>query len=272
MKRKSFIKTLILSSGVLLLSPGSIFPSSIDKKNITALTIFNNIGNKNNFINQWGLSIWIEDRNDALLFDTGGNASILWNNIKKAGIDINKLSKIIISHNHSDHTNGLSFILDKTNFKPEVYVPDHVLTIFKQKNPEVKFTGVKDPMQINSYTWSTGQLAGSYNSTTLYEQSIIIIQNNLIYLFTGCAHPGIIEIVEKTKKVHPDKEIYLAGGGLHLLQYSKNKIKIISDKLKNLQVKRLAPSHCTGESAINILKKEWKNKFIDFYNGNSIKI
>ena len=83
---------------------------------------------------------------------------------------------------------------------------------------------------------------------------------------------NVAQFLKRVKKNHPDIEIYLVAGGFHLSQYSEEQIKFISDKLKSLQVKRLAPSHCTGESAINILKKEWKNKFIDFYNGNSIKI
>ena len=271
MKRRTFIKTMIIGSGAFLFKPKELF-SSVSDKNIYLLMVFNNIGGSNNFRNKWGLSIWIEDKDSAVLFDTGGDGSILWSNIQKSMIKINKLSKIIISHNHSDHTNGLPFNLKKTNYKPVVFVPDYELKNFKHKNPEAKIIGIKDPTEINSFLWSTGQLSGLHRTKTIFEQSIIIIKDDCIYLFTGCAHPGIVEIAERTKKIFPNKKIDLVGGGFHLNKYSIDELKTISMKLKKFHIRNIAPSHCTGNRAIDFFKDDWGDNFINFNNGDSLKI
>jgi 7,8-dihydropterin-6-yl-methyl-4-(beta-D-ribofuranosyl)aminobenzene 5'-phosphate synthase len=272
MERRTFIKTLLLGSGSLILGPQNFISASVDSKAIKVSMIYNNIGSFSNFESRWGVSIWIENKDTAVLFDTGGDPLILWNNIENSGINIKKLSKVLISHNHWDHVNGLPIILEKTNYKPNVFVPNFDLELIRTKNPKAKLTGIKEPIQINDYLWSTGQMKGSIFNEDIYEQSLMIIQDGSIYLLTGCSHPGIVEIVEKTKKVHPNKILKLIIGGFHLIQHLAQQIKDISTKLKGLQVSKLAPSHCTGEQAINIFKDEWKENYIDFNIGNSMKI
>ena len=71
------------------------------------------MGNMTDFVSKWGLSMWIEDKETAILFDTGGKTSTLWENVRTAAVDIQKLSTIIISHHHYDHVGGLPIILEK---------------------------------------------------------------------------------------------------------------------------------------------------------------
>jgi 7,8-dihydropterin-6-yl-methyl-4-(beta-D-ribofuranosyl)aminobenzene 5'-phosphate synthase len=275
MERRTFIKVLLLGSGGFILGPQNLISASVGPKTIKVLMIYNNIGRFNNFESAWGVSIWIENKDTAVLFDTGGNTSILWNNIKNSGIDIKKLSKIIISHKHWDHIDGLPIILEKTNYKPDVLVPIFDLELIRSKNPKTNLIGIKEPIHINDFLWSTGQMKGSTGSTffgDIHEQSLIVIQDDSIYLLTGCSHPGIVEIVEKAKKIHPNKILKLIIGGFHLLRKSSQQVKDISTKLKSLQVSKVAPSHCTGELAIDIFKNEWKENYIDFNIGNSMKI
>jgi len=234
--------------------------------------LYNDLGNVNKLESRWGISIWIENKDTAILFDTGGDPSILLNNIEHSGINIKNLSTIVISHKHWDHVNGLPIILEKTNYTPDVYVPNAFLEPIRIKIPKAKSIGVNDPISINDYLWSTGQMRGSTAYGDIYEQSILIIQDQYMYLITGCSHPGIVEIVEKAKKIHPTKTLELIIGGFHLLTHSMQHIKDISTKLKNLQVGNIAPSHCTGEHAIDIFKHEWKEHYIDFTIGHSMKI
>jgi 7,8-dihydropterin-6-yl-methyl-4-(beta-D-ribofuranosyl)aminobenzene 5'-phosphate synthase len=272
MERRTFIKTLLLSSGTLLFASQNLFSSAIDSKTIKILMVYNNIGSFKNLESAWGLSIWIEDRDTAILFDTGGDPTLMLRNLSKSKIDTKKLSKIVISHNHWDHIKGLSMILEKSKNKPDIFVPRFDLGIFKTMHPKAKLIGIESPIQINDFLWSTGQMKGSTVWGDIHEQSVIIDRDGSIILLTGCSHPGIIEIVEKTKKIHPGKNLNLIIGGFHLLQHSTQQIKEISAKLNKLQVDKLAPSHCTGETAINIFKDEWKEKFIDFNIGNILEI
>ena len=234
--------------------------------------LYNNMGQSKNLIGKWGVAIWIEDKDTAVLFDTGGDPSALWKNIVASGVDIKKLSKIIISHNHWDHVNGLPIVLEHSHHKPDVLVPEFDFTLIEIKNPGARLTGIKKPEQINDFLWSTGQMKASTWQGTIHEQSLMVLHNHSIFLLTGCSHPGIVKIVERAQKIHPDKQISLIAGGFHLMHHSIQQVKEISARLKRLQVNRIAPSHCTGDSAIQIFKQEWKQNFVDFNIGNSIRI
>lgn len=270
MKRRTFIKTVLISPSALIFWPRNLIVSASDINTIKILMLYNNMGKKADFKSKWGLSMWIENNQTAILFDTGGKPSTLWKNVSTAAVDIQKLSTIIISHHHYDHVGGLPIILEKTNYRPEVYVPEANLKFIKHKNPKAKVTGITGPIQINDYLWSTGQHRCSTDFDTVHEQSLIIYQNGSMYLLTGCSHPGIDKIVKKAKQIYPDKKLNLIIGGFHMPNYSYNQVKKISDELKRLQVKKIGPSHCTGGRTISILKKEWKENFIDFCLGNSM--
>ncbi len=273
MERRVFIKTFILGSGALMMHSRGLVASAPNEKEIKVVMLYNNIGNSSNFVNKWGFSLWIETKDNAVLFDTGGNASILWNNIENSGIDIDKLSQIVISHNHWDHVNGLPVILEKTDYKPDVFVPAVDLEDIRVKNPKAKLTGVEDAVQVNDFLWSTGILTQLFiDGRAINEQAIIITRDDSMFLFTGCSHPGIVEIVEKAKEIHSDKKLNLVGGGFHLLRHPENQVREISSRLKKLGVRKLAASHCTGEGAIAIFRDEWGDKFVDFNNGNSMKL
>lgn len=67
----------------------------------------------NTFIDEYylgepGVSYYIEDGVEKILFDTG-YSSIILENASKMNIDLNKINKLVISHGHDDHTGGLKF-------------------------------------------------------------------------------------------------------------------------------------------------------------------
>lgn len=52
-------------------------------------------------------------------------------------------------------------------------------------------------------------------------------------------------------------------GGFHLGGRSDAEIRAIIQRLKELGVKKVAPSHCTGDNAIRIFRDEWADDFIE---------
>ena len=92
-----------------------------------------------------------------------------------------------------------------------------------------------------------------------------------ITVITGCAHSGITEIIEIVKKKFSEK-IHLVMGGFHLRNKSKEEINKIIQKFKKHNIKFVGPSHCTGETAINIFKTYYKNNFIKIDVGETIEV
>ena len=237
----------------------------IDRLSIT--TIYDNIQYNENLGTGWGFSSLIKTDNDNILFDTGGDSQILLGNMEKLGIDSKLVNIIFLSHIHGDHTGSLKGFLEK-NSEVKVYLPKSFPERFKNviKSYDVEIVEVSSPMKIREGFYSTGDL-GSFTK----EQSLIVKTKKGVVIITGCAHSGIVSIIKKSKEV-VDENIYLVMGGFHLKGYSKERIEFIIHNFRNLGVQKVAPSHCTGDQAINLFKNEYGDDFISNGTGKIIQI
>jgi 7,8-dihydropterin-6-yl-methyl-4-(beta-D-ribofuranosyl)aminobenzene 5'-phosphate synthase len=78
----------------------------------------------------------------------------------------------------------------------------------------------------------------------------------------GCSHPTIEKIVEAAKSAL-NKPIHLALGGTHLLPANDGQVRTIAASLRdNLNVRFVAPAHCTAEPAFAILKESFGDRYI----------
>ena len=75
-------------------------------------------------------------------------------------------------------------------------------------------------------------------------------------LITGCAHPGLADMVERAAQ-QAAKPINMVLGGFHLSTLSAGDVHSLAERLKELGVVRCAPAHCTGERATAILREEF---------------
>jgi len=271
MKRRKFIHTTAIGTSTVLFG-NSLLASILNDKNMKLTMIYNNISGSSDLISKWGLSMWIDYGDKAILFDTGGEEEVILNNIRQTGLDYNKLTAIIISHNHWDHINGLPAILEKTDYRLPVYVPLEDSKSIREKHPKAEIKGVDNFMKINTNTWITGQLKGDFRNGYIYEQSVLISSNGNLFIITGCSHPGIVKIVKKAREIKPEGSIKLVAGGFHLLSHSKAEVKNISDELKTMGVQNIAPSHCTGEDAINVFRQEWGDSYVNLNLGDAFEI
>jgi 7,8-dihydropterin-6-yl-methyl-4-(beta-D-ribofuranosyl)aminobenzene 5'-phosphate synthase len=215
----------------------------------------------------WGISVFTEGLQKSILFDTGGDGSILLANMKKLKINPSEIDLVVLSHIHYDHVGGLWAFLEKNSEVP-VYLPSSFPDDFKNKvrNITGNLFAVKKPYKICENTWLTGELG-----TSIKEQSLVISTPKGIIVITGCAHPGIVNIVNFIKN-HFKENIYLVLGGFHLSSYSTSEVEEIIRELKALKVQKIAPSHCTGEKAIELFREAWGKNFIELGCGAKIKI
>ncbi len=64
-------------------------------------------GNSNAGIGEWGFSAIVEVDGQRILFDTGARPDTVLKNARELGVDLSGVKDVVLSHNHSDHTNGL---------------------------------------------------------------------------------------------------------------------------------------------------------------------
>jgi 7,8-dihydropterin-6-yl-methyl-4-(beta-D-ribofuranosyl)aminobenzene 5'-phosphate synthase len=227
-----------------------------NKINITV--IYDNNTFKEGLKTAWGFSCVITGLEKTILFDTGGDGSLLIENISKLGIDPNSIDSVVLSHIHWDHVGGMESFLEK-NHKVDVYVPESFPDDFKQmvSSRGAKIIETEKSVQICQGVYSTGQLG-----TSIKEQGLIIRTDKGTILITGCAHPGIVNMARKTKELFNENILFVMGG-FHLNATSNKDINSIIKALKDLQVKYAAPCHCSGDNARKLFAEQYGDKYVN---------
>ena len=213
----------------------------------------------------WGFSCLIKGLEKTILFDTGAKPDILAKNIAALNIEISGIGAVVISHDHWDHTGGLAWLL-ANNSDLQVYLPGSASV---ELTDSVKSLGaetirVKAPLQICENAWLTGEMGDA-----IKEQSLIVAAEKGPVVITGCSHPGIVEILRRAREIVPEK-IYLAMGGFHLKDHSEEAVRNIIDSFRKIGVKKVSPSHCTGERAIALFAEHFKDNYLKIGTGYSL--
>lgn len=234
---------------------------------ITITVVYNNVLLDKKLKPAWGFSCLIEGTEKTLLFDTGGDGSILLANMKKLGVDPGRVEIVFLSHAHGDHTGGLEYFL-KANPEVVIYLPRSFSKSLQGglKNIDWKVVPVGTSVEVCPGVWSTGEM-GSW----IKEESMVMETERGLVVIAGCAHPGIVKIVEKARDLRK-RPIYLVMGGFHLMGYGDWEMEKIIKKFDDLKVQKVGPSHCTGEEQIGLFQRAWGEDFINLGLGGRVEI
>jgi len=214
----------------------------------------------------WGFSALIEYHDYTLLFDTGGDGRLLMDNMRILGIDPMQIDSVVLSHAHDDHTGGLITLLN-TGIKPTVYLLPSFPSVLKHQIEQLTPVSEVSPGDaIAEGFWTTGELG-----TAIPEQALVLKTEQGLVVITGCAHPGIVEILEQARAMFSDP-IHLVLGGFHLGSKSAAEVIAILSDFRRLGVVQVAPTHCTGELAIARFADEYGDDFIQVGVGSVIII
>ena len=254
---------------------------------ITALV--ENTSNNSDLAAEHGLSLYIETAAHKILFDTGAS-DLFARNADKLGIDLTKVDIVVISHGHSDHGGGLATFLQKNKeakvyFAKQAFEPHFANAPNSQKVfiglapdllPNPRFVFVDQGSVIDEELELFAEVKGnrylpSANQTLLkqgrrdyladdfaHEQNLIIKEKGSSVLIAGCAHRGIVNILDhyqKSKGKLPDVVI----GGFHLYNRGTDESEdpAVVEKIAEILLKgdtKYYTCHCTGERAYARLK------------------
>ena len=189
------------------------------------------------FKSGWGFSCLIENK-EKVLFDTGADFETLLYNMKQLKIDPQDIDIVTLSHSHGDHTGGLRGFLEANGNKAKIYRP----------------SAFSKPTQIYEGIYSTGALGGFWG---IREQSLVVKTEKGNIVIVGCAHPGLENIIEKTRQLG---KIYGVIGGFH--GFSK------LEKLEGIEL--IAPCHCT--QYIQEIKEKYPKNYREVKTGSVIEI
>jgi 7,8-dihydropterin-6-yl-methyl-4-(beta-D-ribofuranosyl)aminobenzene 5'-phosphate synthase len=239
---KGFVPTPIESSAGAAESEEEAMETLMQTtESLTITIVYDNNAYDERLKSAWGFSALVAYQDHRLLFDTGGDGLTLMKNMRILGIDPSQIESVVLSHAHGDHTGGLSTLME-SGARPIVYLLPSFPTAFK--NPLAKTTEVIDVtpgLLIADDIFSTGELGRS-----IPEQALVILTDQGLVVITGCAHPGIVEILEQVQTMF-NGSVLLVLGGFHLGSKSNAQIAAILRDFRRLGVERVAPCHCTGD-------------------------
>lgn len=214
----------------------------------------------------WGFSAWVEFNDRHILFDTGGDGDLLLENMNKLDLDPQQLDAVVLSHAHGDHTGGLEALL-RSGVTAQVYLLPSFSKSYKAH--VARFTEALEAspgLEISESVYSTGEMRAN-----VPEQALVITTGRGLVVLTGCAHPGVVQMVERAAAMH-EEPVHLVLGGFHLGDRSHEQIVGIVEAFYELGVEKVAPCHCTGDRAMQVFREMYGEDYIDAGVGRVIMI
>lgn len=270
-------------------------------------TLVENTSISEAFKSQHGLSLYVETKNHKLLFDLGKDTLFL-ENAKKMNIDIEDIDLVVISHGHYDHGGGLRVFLENNSIA-KVYVHKRAFEKHYSERPngitgsiglDEQFKNHPQVVSVEEYLCIDEELElfsgvrgrrffstankvllmeeeGRITQDTFaHEQNLIITENGKTLMIAGCAHNGIVNIIERfieVKGTYPDHVI----GGFHLYSPSRHEseepslVRKIGNDL-NKTGSRYHTCHCTGLEAFGLLQEVMKENIEYLATGRVLEI
>ena len=257
-----------------------------------------------------GLSFYVETKKHSMLLDLGPSGETL-QNAQTLGIDLAKVDTVILSHGHYDHSGGIlpfagindqaliymqesavgDYYSDRGRTAPERY---EYIGIDKNiaKLAQVRFLQgdhwIDDELELFTIKNRSHKLPSSNKRILVrrgdqllcddfvHEQFLVISQGPKKVLMSGCAHSGILSIMDAFCDKY-GKEPDLVISGFHLMkktEYTSDEIREIEEiagELKKYST-RFITCHCTGIPAFDRMKAIMGDQLAYVHSGEEIDL
>ena len=254
-------------------------------------------------LGEHGLSWWIESGGHRMLFDLG-QGFVLESNAGKMRIDWARAEAVAFSHGHYDHVGGWRKLADRLGHA-RVYLHPAALEAKFQERADGRMVPAGDryfadalnasasevfsgpePMEVLPGIWTTGEVPrqtdyedtggkffcgdqGGRKDAVPDDLSLFFRTEAGLVVVLGCAHAGLINILEHCMRLTGER-IHAVAGGMHLLHASEARMASTIGALRVIAPDWLAPNHCTGDAAVAQLYAAFPGQVLEFHAGQSL--
>ncbi len=257
--------------------------------------LVNNTVQRHSLLAEHGLSFWMKLDSTCILFDAG-QTNVIRRNAELLGIELDSADMIVLSHGHYDHTGGLDAVL-QTNAKqirvfahPEAFADKYScashgavrdIGIPVQSRQALRKTAdiipTESPVEIAKGLFVTGpvprisdyeDVGGPFFKDKECRQRDDLVDDQAIFfdapagivVILGCAHAGIVNTLHYVMQLIPGRPIHTVIGGTHLVNADESRMDRTVAALREFDITRLMPIHCTGFAAAARLWNEFPGR------------
>ena len=238
-----------------------------------------------------GLSLYVETPQSTFLFDCGATG-LAFSNAQKLHADLSAVSFVVCSHSHYDHAGGFPALLPimrpgllytGAGFWEEKFAASqkggkytYLGAGFGKKEVDawgIRQRVVEDVVALDDSAWLMGNFPRRFPFETipsrfvrgegkqpddfLDEICLVLREDDGVAVVTGCAHPGILNMVVA---VHERLGLPVRSvvGGTHLKDADDGRVDETLKRLAEMGMKRIAFCHCSGTRVRERLTDELK--------------
>ncbi len=257
----------------------------------------NSVGVPFDVIGEHGFACFIETSEGNYLFDTGQGYGIVQNSLSLKK-DLRSVEAVMISHGHYDHTGGLPAVLKqrgpvdvfghKEMFVRRIWTKGEMVRDigipFRRQYLEslgARFRLGTELVEVGPGVYLTGEVPrkndfekGDPNMTMIADDggriqpdplnddlSLLIETDKGLVVVLGCAHAGMINILNYAVEQLGKERIFAVIGGTHLGFSSERQFEETLKVIDDYQIERIGVSHCTGLEKASRLHAKLDERF-----------
>ncbi|KQC04606.1 MAG: hypothetical protein APR53_09930 [Methanoculleus sp. SDB] len=233
-----------------------------------------------------GFSLWIEENDARILFDTG-YSDVFIGNACRMGIPLQDTDYLVLSHGHIDHTGGMSpflHLLAENDWeggasrRPAVVAhPDVFSRRVREDAGDVgcdisadvvagrtNLTLSSAPVWLTESCVFLGEIPRNFSFEAWKprgklltregwvddripdDSALALLTPEGLVIVTGCSHAGICSVIDYAMQITGEDRIADVIGGLHLYKASPDRILETAEYLADIAPGEVHACHCTG--------------------------